>query len=55
MTAGRELAYWHGQTSLAEGRILRERIEAQLAKIKTMPNLVRSFFRAPSVAYIGDY
>jgi len=40
---------------LQKGEILRERIEAQLAKIQTMPNLVRSFFRAPSVAYIGDY
>ena len=40
---------------LQKGEILRERIEEQLAKIKAMPNLVRSFFRAPSVAYIGDY
>lgn len=39
---------------LQKGEILRERIEEQLAKIKAMPNLVRSFFRAPSVAYIGD-
>jgi transposase len=40
---------------LQKGEILRERIQAQLAKIQTMPSLVRSFFRAPSVAYIGDY
>ncbi len=40
---------------LQKGEILRERIAEQLAKIKAMPNLVRSFFRAPSVAYIGDY
>ena len=33
---------------------LQEKIEAQLAAIKRMPRLVRSFFNAPSVAYIAD-
>jgi transposase len=33
---------------------LKHKIEAQLAKIKRMPQLVRSFFQAPSVAYITD-
>lgn len=39
---------------LRKGENLREKIEEQLAKIQQMPQLVRSFFRAPSVAYIGD-
>jgi hypothetical protein len=30
------------------------KIEAQLAAIKRMPQLVRSFFQAPTVAYITD-
>ena len=30
------------------------KIEEQLAKLQQMPHLVRSFFRAPSVAYITD-
>lgn len=33
---------------------LRERIEQQLAQLKRMPHLIRSFFMAPSVAYISD-
>ena len=33
---------------------LKHKIEAQLARIKRMPQLVRSFFQAPSVAYITD-
>ncbi|MBV8457893.1 MAG: IS630 family transposase [Acetobacteraceae bacterium] len=37
---------------LRKGERLREKIDAQLAKIKAMPHLVRSFFKAPSVAYI---
>jgi transposase len=40
---------------LQKGEKLREKIEAQLANLKGMPNLVRSFFKAPSVAYITDY
>jgi hypothetical protein len=31
-----------------------ELIEEQLAKLQQMPRLVRSLFRAPSVAYIAD-
>ena len=34
---------------------LRDKIEAQLATIKNAPRLVRSFFRAPGVAYITDW
>ena len=36
------------------GEKLQEKIEAQLSAIKRMPQLVRSFFKAPSVAYITD-
>jgi transposase len=39
---------------LQKGENLRERIEEQLALIKRTPQLVRSFFKAPSVAYISD-
>jgi len=39
---------------LQQGEKLREKIEEQLAKLQQMPHLVRSFFRAPSVAYIAD-
>ena len=40
---------------LRKGERLRDKIEAQLAAIKARPGLVRSFFRAPSVAYITDW
>ena len=40
---------------LRKGESLLEKIEAQLADIKKAPALVRSFFRAPSVAYISDW
>src|ERR1700739_168240 len=40
---------------LRRGETLRAKIEAQLAAIKRMPQLVRSFFRAPTVAYITDW
>ena len=40
---------------LRKGEKLQERIEAQLAAIKRVPSLVRSFFQAPSVAYITDW
>ena len=40
---------------LRKGESLLEKIEAQLADIKKAPALVRSFFRAPSVAYITDW
>ena len=39
---------------LRKGENLRDKIDAQLAKIQKMPQLVRSFFKAPSVAYITD-
>lgn len=39
---------------LQKGEQLRDKIEAQLTALKRMPHLVRSFFLAPSVAYIGD-
>ena len=39
---------------LQRGEKLRDKIEEQLVKLQQMPRLVRSFFRAPSVAYIGD-
>lgn len=39
---------------LQKGEKLRDKIEEQLAKIQQLPRLVRSFFNAPSVAYIGD-
>ena len=39
---------------LRRGESLREKIEDQLGSIKRMPGLVRSFFKAPTVAYITD-
>jgi len=43
------------RTPLWRGEKLQEKIEAQLAAIKRMPQLLRSFFKAPSVAYITDW
>jgi transposase len=43
------------RTPLRKGERLRDKIEAQLATMKTLPRLVRSFFQAPSVAYITDW
>jgi hypothetical protein len=43
------------RSPLRRGERLRDKIEAQLAAIKRTPQLVRSFFKAPSVAYIGDW
>jgi transposase len=40
------------RTPLRRGEKLRDKIEAQLAQIKRLPQLIRSFFQAPSVAYI---
>jgi transposase len=40
---------------LRQGETLRDKIERQLAAIKRMPQLVRSFFQAPTVAYISDW
>lgn len=39
---------------LRQGEKLRDRIDAELAAVKRNPKLVRSFFKAPSVAYITD-
>ena len=40
---------------LQKGEKLREKIEQQLAELQKLPSLIRSFFNAPSVAYIGDW
>ena len=42
------------RSPLQKGEKLRDKIEEQLANLKRMPDLVRSFFKAPFVAYIGD-
>lgn len=39
---------------LRAGETLRDKVEEQLDQLKRTPDLVRSFFLAPSVAYIGD-
>jgi transposase len=43
------------RTPLRKGEQLSDKIEAQLAAIKRRPQLVRSFFKAPHVAYIADW
>src|SRR5471030_2825323 len=43
------------RTPLRKREQLRDKIEAQLAAIRKMPQLVRSFFKAPDVAYITDW
>jgi len=40
---------------LHKGETLRQKLEEQLAKIQKLPSLIRSFFKAPSVAYISDW
>jgi transposase len=40
---------------LRRGERLRDKVAAQLAAIKRRPLLVRSFFQAPTVAYITDW
>ena len=40
---------------LRRGEKLQAKIEAQLGAIKRMPRLIRSFFKAPSAAYITDW
>ena len=42
------------RTPLRKGERLQDKVEAQLAIIKNTPQLVRSFFGAPSVSYITD-
>lgn len=46
----------HGtsKTPLRKNESLRARVEYDLASIQSRPHLVRSFFRAPSVAYTAD-
>ena len=39
---------------LTSKELLQDRIEADLFKIQKSPALVRSFFKAPDVAYISD-
>lgn len=39
---------------LKKGEKLRQRIDQELAQLKRTPALLRSFFKAPSVAYISD-
>ncbi len=39
---------------LRKGDRLSDKVEERLASIKRMPQLVRSFFKAPTVAYIND-
>jgi transposase len=39
---------------LQQGEKLRDRIDSELAAVRDDPTLIRSFFRAPSVAYILD-
>jgi transposase len=43
------------RTPLRKDERLRDKIESQLAQIKLTPRLLRSFFQAPSVAYITDW
>jgi transposase len=42
------------KTPLRQNESLRARVEADLATVQANPPLVRSFFRAPSVAYVMD-
>lgn len=44
-----------GRRPLQKGEKLREKITEQLAKLQQLPSLIRSFFNAPSVAYVGDW
>lgn len=39
---------------LRKGKKLAGKIDAQLAELRRLPEIVRSFFQAPSIAYIGD-
>ena len=45
---------WRHQKPLKKNERLKDRVEKDLAKIKSSPRLVRSFFRAESVGYITD-
>ena len=43
------------RTPLRKGEKLRDKVEGQLAALRKAPELIRSFFRAPSVAYAADW
>jgi hypothetical protein len=43
------------RTPLRKGERLQEEIDTQLARLKAAPCIIRSFFRAPSIAYITDW
>ena len=55
-----EFVWQHAKTNgvskkpLKQNESLKEKVKADLAGIKANPQLVRSFFRAPSVAYAKD-
>lgn len=55
-----EFVWQHAKTNgvakkpLKQNESLKERVSATLAAIKSMPNLIKSFFSAPSVAYAAD-
>lgn len=55
-----EFVWQHAKTNgvakkpLKQNESLKERVKETLAAIKAMPKLVRSFFKAPSVAYATD-
>ncbi len=40
---------------LRKGEKLLNKVEAQRAEIRRLPDLVRSFFRTPSVTYIAGW
>jgi transposase len=40
---------------LRKGEKLLDKVEAQLAEIRRLSDLVRLFFRAPSIVYIADW
>jgi len=42
------------RTPLRKGEKLRDKVEAQREAIRKAPHLVRSFFLAPTLAYITD-
>ena len=39
---------------LRKDEMLLDKLAAQLTEIRRLPDLVRSFFRAPSAAYVAD-
>jgi len=55
-----EFVWQHAKTNgvakkpLKKNESLKERVKATLAEMKSMPSLIKSFFRAPSVVYAAD-